>query len=60
MRCEHSQASTVEKASVQVPAIRFEGVGRLGLYGSFPKQGEPKYRPQNTIILIMGTPKELP
>ena len=27
-------------------------------YGSFPKQGDPNIGPQNTIVLIMGTPKK--
>ena len=30
------------------------------LCGSFPKIGEPQYRPQNTIVLIIGTPKRVP
>ena len=30
-----------------------------GVYGNFPK-AEPQYRPYNTIILIMGTPKQAP
>ena len=28
--------------------------------GSFPKQGGPQYRLQNTIVLLIGTPKEVP
>ena len=28
--------------------------------GNFPKQGEPQYRPLNTIVLILGTPKMVP
>ena len=27
---------------------------------SFPKIGEPQDRPQNAIVLIMGTPKKVP
>ena len=26
----------------------------------FPKKREPQYRPQNTIVLILGTPKRVP
>ena len=26
------------------------------MYGSFPKQGDPKYRPRNIMVLIMGPP----
>ena len=26
----------------------------------FPKIGGPQYRPQNTIVLNMGTPKKVP
>ena len=28
------------------------------LFGTFPKIGEPQFRPQNTIVLITGTPKK--
>ena len=27
----------------------------VGIFGSFLKQGGPQYRPQNTIVLIIGT-----
>ena len=27
---------------------------------SFSKKGEPHHRPQNTIVLIIGTPKKIP
>ena len=32
----------------------------LGLYDSFPKIRGPQYRPQHTIVLIIGTPKTVP
>ena len=28
--------------------------------GTFPKLGEPQYRPQYIIVLIMGTSKKVP
>ena len=31
-----------------------------GLFGSFPKSGDPNIDPKNTIILIMGTPNKVP
>ena len=32
----------------------------ITLFGNFPNLGGPQYRPQNTIILIVGTPKMVP
>ena len=38
------------------------GVGEAVLlpstFGSFPRKGEPHYRPLNSVILIMGTLKK--
>ena len=36
------------------------GTGMAVGIWQFPKIGGPQYRPQNTIILIIGTPKKVP
>ena len=33
--------------------------GYIGVIWYFPKIGGPQYRPPNTIMLIMGTPKKV-
>ena len=36
------------------------GRARHMLYGSFPKMRGPQYRPQDAIVLILGTPEKVP
>ena len=43
-----------------VPDVDLSGSRVQGVYGSFPKIREPQYKPQNTMIFIMGTPTRSP
>ena len=45
---------------VSKPTYPYDPRHKLFSIWSFPKKRKPQYRPQNTIVLIIGTPKMVP
>ena len=46
--------------SIMIPKAEGTRALKEFLYGNFPKLGDPRYRPQHIVILIMGTSKKAP